>query len=119
MKALEHDAGALNAVVKESGAAQTGLYNILTDIHQQLEESTRKNKEIASQEADSFLAMTNAAFHKFNEQMTAKHSVLTEMLADYVDDVKRTSSDQQKRLEKLSLRLNTGIDTEVCVYALE
>jgi hypothetical protein len=115
LKALELDTGSLNAIVKEGGASQTELYNTLSDIHMQLSESTQKHKEIANKEANAFLAVTNAALKRFNNQMTAKHSELIDMLSEYFDDVKRTTSEQQKRLEQLSVGVNAELNLEVCL----
>lgn len=112
LKALELDTGSLNAIVKEGGASQTELYNTLSDIHMQLSESTQKHKEIANKEANAFLAVTNAALKRFNNQMTAKHSELIDMLSEYFDDVKRTTSEQQKRLEQLSVGVNAELNLE-------
>jgi hypothetical protein len=114
LKTLEQDSDALNSLVKEGGAAQNGLYNILSDIHYQLEQSTKKHKDAAKQEANAFLLVTNAAFQKFNEQLTVKHSVLTDMLADYISDIKQTTSEQQNRLEQLRMSINVGMEGEVC-----
>lgn len=114
LKTLEQDSDALNSLVKEGGAAQNGLYNILSDIHYQLELSTKKHKDAAKQEANAFLLVTNAAFQKFNEQLTVKHSVLTDMLADYISHIKQTTSEQHNRLEQLRMSINVGIEGEVC-----
>ncbi|KAI9287346.1 P-loop containing nucleoside triphosphate hydrolase protein [Umbelopsis sp. AD052] len=112
LKALEQESDTLNSLVKDGGAAQNGLYNILSDIHAQLEESTKKHKDAAKQEANAFLLVTNAAFQKFSEQLTVKHSVLTDMLADYISDIKRTTNEQQNRMEQLRASINVGIEGE-------
>jgi hypothetical protein len=113
LKALEQESDALTSLVKEGGAAQNGLYNILSDIHEQLEESTKNHKDAAEQEANAFLLVTNAALQKFSEQLTDKHSVLTDMLADYINDIKRTTSEQQNQMEQLRVNINVGIESEV------
>ncbi|KAG2176238.1 hypothetical protein INT43_005472 [Umbelopsis isabellina] len=112
LKALENDTDRLHNLAKEGGAAQTGLYDVLMSLQKDIEQSTRKTKEVAKQEADAFMKVTNTALQKFYDQLTAKQSLLSDMLAVYVNGMKRASSEQLEHLEQMRTRFASGLENE-------
>ncbi|KAM3588845.1 Kinesin-related motor protein [Umbelopsis sp. WA50703] len=112
LKALEHDTDTLHNLAKEGSAVQTGLYDVLLSLQKEVEQSTRKTKEIAKQEADAFMKVTNAALQKFYDQLTAKQSLLSDMLAVYVNGMKKASSEQLEHLEQMRTRFTSGLENE-------
>ncbi|KAJ2960762.1 hypothetical protein NQZ79_g3911 [Umbelopsis isabellina] len=112
LKALENDTDTLHNLAKEGGAVQTGLYDVLMGLHKEIEQSTRKTKEVAKHEADAFMKVTNTALQKFYDQLTAKQSLLSDMLAAYVNDMKRASSEQLEHLKQMRTRFTSGLENE-------
>lgn len=113
LKALENDTDTLHNLAKEGGSVQTGLYDVLISLQKEVEKSTRKTKEVAKQEADAFMKVTNTALQKFYDQLTAKQSLLSDMLAAYVSGMKRASNEQLEHLEKMRTRFASGLENEV------